>query len=48
VYEQRVSSALIQQREHGTVVALGRMAYLLRSNGTWNVVPISKAVSAAD
>jgi hypothetical protein len=48
VYEQRVSSALIQQREHGTVVALGRMAYLLRSNGTWNVVPISKAVSAAN
>jgi hypothetical protein len=48
VYEPRVSSALIQEREHGTVITLGRMAYLLRSNGSWNVVPISKAVTASN
>jgi hypothetical protein len=48
VYEPRVSSAVIQQREHGTVIALGRMAYLLRSDGTWNVVPISKTASVAN
>ncbi len=45
VYEPRVTSALVQQRERGTVVTLGRMAYLLRSNGTWNVVPVSKTVT---
>jgi anti-sigma factor RsiW len=48
VYEPRVSSALVQLREHGTVVTLGRMAYLLRSNGTWNVVLVSKTVTTAN
>jgi Bacterial Ig-like domain/Putative zinc-finger len=45
VYEARVSSALVQHREQGTAVTLGRMAYLLRSNGTWSVVPVSTAAS---
>jgi hypothetical protein len=45
VYEARVSSALVQHREQGTAVTLGRMAYLLRSDGTWSVVTVSKAPS---
>ncbi|MFN0073149.1 MAG: Ig-like domain-containing protein [Chloroflexota bacterium] len=43
VYEPRVTSALVQQREQGRAITLGRMAYLLRSNGSWIVVPLSKA-----
>jgi len=45
VYEARVSSALVQHREKGTAVTVGRMGYLLRSDGTWSVVPVSKAAS---
>jgi hypothetical protein len=48
VYEQRLTSALVQHREQGTVVTLGRMTYLLRSNGTWKVVPIARAVNATN
>jgi hypothetical protein len=48
VYEPRVNSAVVQLREQGTVVTLSRMAYLLRSNGTWNVVPVSKTGATAN
>lgn len=48
VYEARLTQALVQQRERGTAVTLGRMAYLLRSDGTWSVVPLSRPTAAAE
>ncbi|HEX3246614.1 MAG TPA: Ig-like domain-containing protein [Chloroflexota bacterium] len=48
VYEPRVTSALVQHREKGTALTLGRMAYLLRADGTWSVVSVSKTSSPSN
>lgn len=42
VYELRLSDAIVDQRERGTAVVLGHMAYLLQSDGRWSVVSIGK------
>jgi len=42
VYEIRLSDAVVEQRERGTAVVLGQMAYLLQSDGRWSVVSVAK------